>query len=90
MDFTFVGIISFSDTYFQLFSYRYETVTQTDVDNARHQIRPPILNMSSGEVIHDLKEGKHDPTWSSNAEEHTNVIPHIPNYWTPTQEKNGT
>ena len=69
-----------------IFSSRYETVTQTDVENTRHQIRPPIINMSSSEVIHDLKDqAKNDHTLSSSdAEEHTNGIPHIPNYWTPT------
>ena len=69
-----------------IFSSRYETVTQTDVENTRHQIRPPIMNMSSSEVIHDLKDqAKNDHTLSSSdAEEHTNGIPHIPNYWTPT------
>ena len=76
-------LLTFMYTYF--FS-RYETVTQTDVENTRHQIRPPIINMSSSEVIHDLKDqAKNDHTLSSSdAEEHTNGIPHIPNYWTPT------
>ena len=76
-------LLIFLYTYF--FS-RYETVTQTDVENTRHQIRPPIMNMSSSEVIHDLKDqAKNDHTLSSSdAEEHTNGIPHIPNYWTPT------
>ena len=73
-------------TFMTYFFSRYETVTQTDVENTRHQIRPPIMNMSSSEVIHDLKDqAKNDHTLSSSdAEEHTNGIPHIPNYWTPT------
>ena len=77
----------FTYIYINIFSSsRYETVTQTDVENTRHQIRPPIMNMSSSEVIHDLKDqAKNDHTLSSSdAEEHTNGIPHIPNYWTPT------
>ena len=83
----YIMIFVFTYIYVYIFfSSRYETVTQTDVENTRHQIRPPIMNMSSSEVIHDLKDqAKNDHTLSSSdAEEHTNGIPHIPNYWTPT------
>ena len=49
------------------------------------------ISSAASEVAHDLKaaEAKNgQPTWASNAEEHTNLIPHIPNYWTPSYEKN--
>ena len=49
------------------------------------------ISSAASDVAHDLKaaETKNgQPTWASNAEEHTNIIPHIPNYWTPSYEKN--
>ena len=61
------------------FNIRYETVTKVDVDNVRQHLRPPppLLSISSWEL--NLME---KPT-SDHPEEHTNLIPHIPNYWTP-------
>ena len=58
------------------FNIRYETVTKVDVDNVRQHLRPPPLNISSWE-LNLMEKPTDDP------EEHTNLIPHIPNYWTP-------
>lgn len=55
---------------------RYETVTKTDVDEARHHFHKPQL---------DLIGEKPTNRPQSLEEEHTNVIPHIPNYWTPSE-----
>ena len=51
-------------------------MTKTDVDEARHHFHKPQL---------DLIGEKPTNRPQSLEEEHTNVIPHIPNYWTPSE-----
>ena len=55
---------------------RVEVVTDKDVDRARHHLPPEVdaAAATSGQT----------PT-----EEHTNIIPHIPNYWAPEHKNDG-
>ena len=57
-------------------------MTKVDVDNVRQHLRPPPLNISSWE-LNLMEKPTDDP------EEHTNLIPHIPNYWTPADTNHG-
>ena len=57
-------------------------MTKVDVDNVRQHLRPPPLNISSWE-LNLMEKPTDDP------EEHTNLIPHIPNYWTPADTNQG-
>jgi len=68
---------------------RYETVTQNDVDHARHHLRAESVEAAvpaTGSSILKLNLIGEKPTKrpDRHPEEHTNVIPHIPNYWTPS------
>ena len=56
-------------------TFRYETVTKTDIDHVRNHI-----------MNHAVPSGNPTKRPDHHSEEHTNVIPHIPNYWTPSEE----
>ena len=76
-------------------------MTKTDVDHARHHIHGKPKKTDNGDRLYPESyrksqiydgmlglSGNHEkPTRRPERleEEHTNVIPHIPNYWTPSQ-----
>ena len=73
---------------------RYETVTQNDVDHARHHDHNEAAEAAEAESSEAVEAdgsilklnliGEKPTKRPHNPEEHTNVIPHIPNYWTPS------
>ena len=66
-------------------------MTQNDVDHARHHVRDEAEAEAHGEASESSSSvlklnliGEKPTKRPNHPEEHTNVIPHIPNYWTPS------
>ena len=67
-------------------------MTQNDVDHARHHVRDGEAEaVGGGEAASESSSilklnliGEKPTKRPNHPEEHTNVIPHIPNYWTPS------
>ena len=69
-------------------------MTQNDVDHARHHDHNEAAEAAEAESSEAIEAdgsilklnliGEKPTKRPHNPEEHTNVIPHIPNYWTPS------
>ena len=69
-------------------------MTQNDVDHARHHDHNEAAEAAEAESSEAVEAdgsilklnliGEKPTKRPHNPEEHTNVIPHIPNYWTPS------